>query len=220
MKRIIVLGGEGIGMIASSVIDRIGESRVIGFLNDTVPAGTMLGKKKKIEVLGTFHDIEKYLEDEDIQFMIAYGGMRREEKIYNKIAGFPIPMDRYYTAIDPNSVVPTDYSEIGRGVLVAPYVQVGPDCVVEDNCVLLGNSFIGHNTRIGRFSHIAANAVVGSYVTVGKAVHIGLNATIREKVHIGDYALIGAGAMVLNDVPSNSVIVGNPGRVLKIKGEE
>lgn len=219
MKRIIVLGGEGIGMIASSVIDRVGEGKVIGFLNDIVPTGTMLGEKKKIEVLGTYKDIDRFLAEEDIQFMVAYGGMQREEDTYNKIANFPIPLERYYTAIDPSSVVPTDYSEIGRGVLVAPFVQVGPDCVIEDNCVLLGNSFVGHNTKIGRFSHVASNAVVGSYVTVGKAVHIGLNATIREKVHIGDYALIGAGAVVLNDVPSNSIIVGNPGRVLRMKGE-
>lgn len=219
MKRIIILGGEGIGMIASSIIDRIGDGEVIGFLNDIVPPGTMLGKKKKIEVLGTYKDLDKYLAEEDVQFMIAYGGMQREQDVYNKIFNFPIPMNRYYTAIDPSAVVPLEYSEIGKGVLVSPFVQVGPDCVVEDNCVLLGNSFVGHNTKIGRFSHIASNAVVGSYVTVGKAVHVGLNATIREKVHIGDFALIGAGAVVLNDVPSNSIVVGNPARVLRMKGE-
>lgn len=219
MKRIIVLGGEGIGMIASSVIDRIGEGEVIGFLNDIVPVGTMLGRKKKIEVIGTFRDIERYLSEEDIQFMIAYGGMQREKSVFEKITNFPIPMERYYTAIDPNSIVPTDYSDVGHGVLVAPYVQVGPDSVIEDNCILLGNSFIGHNTSIGRFSHIASNAVVGSYVTIGNAVHIGLNATIREKVHIGDCAMVGAGAVVLNDVPENSIVVGNPARILRVKGE-
>lgn len=219
MKRIIVLGGEGIGMIASSVIDRMGEGEVIGFLNDIVPVGTMLGKKRKIEVLGTYKDIDKFLAEDDIQFMVAYGGMQREEDTYNKVVDLPIPMDRYYTAIDPSAVIPMDYTEVGRGVLISPFVQVGPDCSIEDNCILLGNSFIGHNTTIGRFSHIASNAVVGSYVTVGKAVHIGLNATIREKVHIGDYALIGAGAVILNDVPSNSIVVGNPGRILKTKGE-
>ena len=34
-------------------------------------------------------------------------------------------------------------------------------------------------------------------------------------VHIGENVLIGAGTIVVNDIPSNSVVVGNPGRVIK-----
>lgn len=217
MARIIILGGEGIGMIAASVIDRIGKDQVIGFLNDVVPVGTLIGTKKKIEVIGNSADIPKYLLEEDIKFMIAYGGMQREESVYKKVLNFPIPKERYYTAIDISAIVPMEYSEIGEGVLAAPYAQVGPDCIIEDNCILLGNSFVGHNTKVGRFSHIASNAVVGSWVDIGKACHIGLNATIREYVKIGDFAMVGAGAVVLKDVPDNAIVVGNPARILRVK---
>ena len=51
---------------------------------------------------------------------------------------------------------------------------------------------------------------------VKKSASIGANATIICGVTIGEYALIGAGAVVIKDVPSFSLVVGNPGRVIGI----
>ena len=49
---LIILGGSGIGMIAASIADELGNYEVCGFLNDVVPVGTQIGKytfqKKKI----------------------------------------------------------------------------------------------------------------------------------------------------------------------------
>ncbi|MBE5932855.1 MAG: hypothetical protein E7263_05470 [Lachnospiraceae bacterium] len=217
-KKVIVLGGNGIGMIASSVIDRIGDAEVVGFLNDVIEVGTEVGTKKKIKVIGTSDDIPKYLADPDYYFVLAFGGMQREKEVYEKISKLGIPEDRYYTAIDPTAVVPWDYSEIGYGTIMAPLSQVSPDSVISHNCILLGNSFVGHDTFVDEFTHIATNATVGSWVHVGKSVHIGSNATIKEKVVIGDYSLVGAGAVVVKDVPENSIVVGNPAKVLRMKG--
>jgi UDP-2-acetamido-3-amino-2,3-dideoxy-glucuronate N-acetyltransferase len=47
---------------------------------------------------------------------------------------------------------------------------------------------------------------------------IGANATILPGVRIGYGAMIGAGAVVLNDVPARSIIVGNPGRIVGYAG--
>jgi acetyltransferase-like isoleucine patch superfamily enzyme len=50
---------------------------------------------------------------------------------------------------------------------------------------------------------------------VKKGASIGSNATIVCGITIGENALIGAGAVVTKDVPPNTVVAGNPGRILK-----
>jgi len=41
---------------------------------------------------------------------------------------------------------------------------------------------------------------------------LGTNCTIKEYIRIGEYSLIGMGSVVLNNVPKNSVFVGNPAK--------
>jgi acetyltransferase-like isoleucine patch superfamily enzyme len=50
---------------------------------------------------------------------------------------------------------------------------------------------------------------------VKKRASIGSNATIMCGVTIGEGALVGAGAVVTKDVPANSVVAGNPARILR-----
>lgn len=52
-------------------------------------------------------------------------------------------------------------------------------------------------------------------ITVGSNVFIGYGAIILPGVTIGDNVVIGAGAIVSRDIPSNSVAVGIPARVIK-----
>ena len=47
---------------------------------------------------------------------------------------------------------------------------------------------------------------------LGNSVWIGPNAVIVEKINIGDNVLIAANSYVNFDVPSNSIVIGNPGR--------
>lgn len=217
MKNLIILGGSGIGMIACSVANDLGIYNVLGFLNDVVPVGTLIGKYNKIPVIGTTFDVDHYLTDENNVFFIAYVGMQNEEEVYNKIDSLKIPSNRYATLIHPSAIVPKGFCKIGNGVLMSPLSQLSPDTTVEDNCILLPNSFLGHDSIMRRFAHIASNAVIGGNVDVGRAVHVGTNATIREKIKIGDFSLIGSGAVVLNDVAPNTIVVGNPAKLLRKK---
>jgi serine O-acetyltransferase len=78
---------------------------------------------------------------------------------------------------------------------------------------------VGGDARVGARVQFLGNNTIGTskdngYPTIGDDVTLGVGARILGPVHIGDGAVIGANAVVLTDVPADSVAVGVPARVL------
>lgn len=71
----------------------------------------------------------------------------------------------------------------------------------------------GKNLRVGPGVVIGRNGK--GFPTIGDNVYIASNSTIIGGVTIGDNVIIGAGSVVTKDVPSNTVVVGNPAKVLR-----
>jgi len=94
-------------------------------------------------------------------------------------------------------------------VLDEAQVTIGDDC------------FIGPNVSIYTACHSIDPEERNSRrewaepVTIGDNVWIGGSVTILPGVNIGDNVTIGAGSVVTKDIPSNSIAVGNPCKVMK-----
>jgi UDP-3-O-[3-hydroxymyristoyl] glucosamine N-acyltransferase len=89
------------------------------------------------------------------------------------------------------------------------------DTVIGDHVKLDANVFIAHNVEIGCCTLVVAGAVICGSAKIGERCWIGANATIKEHVSVGNDAIVGMGAVVLRDVPPNTVVVGNPARFLR-----
>lgn len=211
-----MLGGSGIGMIASSILDRIGGYTMLGFLNDVVPVNSEIGKFKKHKVIGKSSDVLSLIKKYDAFVFIAYIGMTKERETTNKLSSLNIPEDRLLSIIDPTAVIPKGYCNIGSGSLICPLAQVSADTTLEKNCILLANSFVGHDSVLEEYVSVANNACIGANVRVGYGTHVGTNSSIREKINIGSYSVIGMGSVLLTDIPEGSVVVGNPAKILRI----
>jgi acetyltransferase-like isoleucine patch superfamily enzyme len=96
------------------------------------------------------------------------------------------------------------------------------------NCYIQGRNGIimGHNVRIGPgVGLISANHDIEDYdrwpvqppITIGNNVWIGMNTVVLPGVNIGDNVAVGANAVVAKNIPSNSIAVGNPCRVIRCK---
>jgi acetyltransferase EpsM len=213
-KKVIVLAGEGVGIIAAMIISQHPNMQLVGFLNDVVPVGTRIGNFNSYPVLGKSKEVLKFIEPEDTYAFMGFIGMTHEEEVYDKLIRLGIPREKFINLIHPTAIVPEGFCSIGNGILMAPHSQLSADVTLGDNCMMMGGSFVGHNSTLDRYVSLATNSVVGANVHVGKAVHIGSNATIREKLTIGDFSLVGMGSVVLKDVPSNTIVAGNPARVI------
>ena len=77
---------------------------------------------------------------------------------------------------------------------------------------------IGENTAVTFGVAIVTHDFVNNFHTttkIGSNCFIGAHSIIMPGVTIGDECIIGAGSVVLRDVPSNSVAMGNPARVIE-----
>ena len=93
-------------------------------------------------------------------------------------------------------------TRIGKGLYLghAFNITINPNAVVGDNCNIHKGVVIGQINRGNK----------KGTPTIGNKVWIGINAAIVGKITIGDDVLIAPNAYVNVDVPSHSVVFGNP----------
>lgn len=105
-------------------------------------------------------------------------------------------------------------------------IKVGNNVFINTRGIDIGHGFlieIGNNVTIAIdaqiIAHDASTKIFLGYSKVGKViigdnVFIGARSVILPNVEIGDNVVVGAGAIVNRSIPANSVVVGNPARVV------
>ena len=116
---------------------------------------------------------------------------------------------------------PPFYTDCGKNIKIGKNVFINACCRFQDQGgIEIGDgSLIGHNTTIATLNHDFNPAkrqnLTPRPVKIGKNVWIGSDCTILPGVTIGDGAIIGAGSVVTKSIPTNTIAVGNPARVIK-----
>jgi sugar O-acyltransferase (sialic acid O-acetyltransferase NeuD family) len=141
-------------------------------------------------------------------WFIAIGDNAIRSKIYLKYQ----TMGNLITIKHRTSVVGYK-SEIGKGSLLAAYSTINPLCTIGKCCIINTGAIVEHECQVEDFAHIAPGAVLAGNVTIGQGTFVGANSVIKQGVKIGTNVVIGAGAVVLNNIPDNVVVVGNPGKI-------
>ncbi|MEC0239004.1 sugar O-acetyltransferase [Paenibacillus dokdonensis] len=120
--------------------------------------------------------------------------------------------------MEPN--IRCDY---GYNIHVGENFYANFDCTILDVCeVRIGdNCFIAPGVHIYTATHPInpferiAGPEYGKPVTIGNNVWIGGRSVINPGVRIGDNVVIASGAVVTKDVPSNTIVGGNPARLIR-----
>lgn len=127
--------------------------------------------------------------------------------------------------------------EIGDDTKVGTFVEIQKGAKVGNRCKISSHSFlcegveiedevfIGHGVMFTNDLFPRATAADGALQTeadwkcvktvVKRGASIGSGATILCGIIIGENSMVGAGSMVTKDVPPNTVVAGNPARIIK-----
>ena len=91
-----------------------------------------------------------------------------------------------------------------------PYlIEIGDHVAIAD-----GTDFVTHDGAIWCFREELINADIFGKITIGNNVFIGNNCTILPNTFIGNNCIVGAGSVVRGKFPDDSVIIGNPAKVV------
>jgi acetyltransferase-like isoleucine patch superfamily enzyme len=127
--------------------------------------------------------------------------------------------------------------EIGDNTKIGAFVEVQRNAKIGKNCKISSHTFVcegvtiedqvfvGHSVAFINDSYPRAATEEGRLQTaedwnvektlVRQGASIGSGCTILANVTIGENALVGAGSVVTKDVPPNTIVAGNPAKVLR-----
>lgn len=114
---------------------------------------------------------------------------------------------------------------VRRGLIIGKNCRLGNCSIDPSHCfhITIGDNVV-FGPRVRILAHDASTGVFLGYtrvanVVIGSNVFIGAHSIVLPGVTIGDNVVIGAGSIVSKDIPSNSVAVGSPAKVIKTLDE-
>ena len=101
----------------------------------------------------------------------------------------------------------------GATIYARNSIEIGDNTLIGGNVKILDNDF--HPLNVDDRNNDIKESIKSKPVKIGKNCFIGVNAIILKGTELGDGCIVGAGSVVSGKFPNNSVIVGNPGKIIR-----
>jgi acetyltransferase-like isoleucine patch superfamily enzyme len=129
-----------------------------------------------------------------------------------KKCGSGVAFERTMIIRNPRNIEIGDRSSFSNFVILDghDHITIGSDCMFANGVVIATAT---HDQNVDPMNR----TMLTRPVVVGNNVWFGIGATVMPGVTIGDGAIVGARSLVTRDVPSRAVVLGVPGRVVRLR---
>ncbi len=208
--KIAIYGAGGFGKEVACLIERInkneGDWQMIGFFDDTKPAGTAVSRYGK--VLGGIEALEQVDEPLAVAFAINENKTVRRirESISNENISFPNLIDPSVFIVDAESL------EMGTGNIIQNDCMISCDVKIGDFNLINDHVIIGHDNVIGDYNGIMPGAHLSGGVTIGNNNLLGVASVVLQSMEIGNGITLGANSVLMTQPKDESTYLGVPAR--------
>lgn len=209
MKQLIIIGARGFGREVYNLF-------LACKLPDVVCKGFLDDKKDSLEGYDNYPPIISSVEDYQIQnddvFVCALGDVKWKKHYvqYMRSKGA-----NFISLIHPSVEIGLN-TNIGTGCIIRTQASISCDINLGDFVTIMGYAVLGHDAKVGSWSHIGAHCFMGGYSQIGEMVTMHPGSRLLPHKKIENNASVGAGSVVISKVKEGTTVFGIPAKKLVI----
>jgi sugar O-acyltransferase (sialic acid O-acetyltransferase NeuD family) len=196
-----IFGAGGHGRVIAELL-QFNDCKVEAFFDDS----------PKLNLINSIPIISSnFIEGNEIklQIIIAVGDNLTRKSISQRLSH-----NAFYSCFHKNATI-SPSSKIDNGTVVMQNAIINSNVEIGKHVIINTATIVEHDCVIEDYAHISPNATLLGNVTVGEGTQIGAGVIALPGIKIGKWCVIGAGSVLLNNIPDGSIVVGNPGRIIK-----
>jgi sugar O-acyltransferase (sialic acid O-acetyltransferase NeuD family) len=165
----------------------------------------------RYQVIKTDAEVQDYFSRVSDVFMLCIGNIKERKRLSEKFKSLG---GKIATFISPSAIM-SRYASVGEGSSVLSMAVVEPGVRINSECLLNKKSNIGHGCIIASFCEIGPAVILTGEVEIGENSFLGTGAIVLPKIKIGQNVVVASGAVVTKNIPDNTLVAGNPAKIIK-----
>lgn len=211
MRNLYIIGARGFGREVYNLFllckDSLRNVECKGFLDDNSYA---LDKYPGYPPIVS--SVEEYVPKQNDVFICALGDVRYKKIYTEKILA---KGGDFISLVHPSVEICMN-TKVGKGLIIKNPCSISCDIVIGDFVTIMGYSVLGHDCRVGNWSHLGAYSFLGGFSEIGDSVTMHPGARLLPHKKVGNNSTIGAGSVVIKNVKADTSVFGIPAKIINL----